>query len=720
MSHRSRSTFRPRSRRALRPLAALAALLPLASPAEEPVQRVTVTGRTLQLGADVGGFGDVDASRLPMSVGTLDAARLLDAGARQIAELARFDPAVGDAYNAEGYWSILGVRGFVIDNRFNYRRDGLPINAETALPLANVERLELLKGTSGIQAGTSAPGGLVNLVVKRPDADLRSARVELREGAGRGGAVDLGQRFGAARQFGLRLNLAYEHLDPPTRDARGRRHQVALAGDWRVAPGSRLEAEFETAFQRQPSVPGFSLLGDAVPDARAIDPRTNLNNQPWSQPVEFEGRTASLRWTQALAAGWRFVAHGMTQRLHTDDRIAFPFGCYDAAADVYYADRYCPDGTFDLYDFRSDDERRRSDALDLRVEGSAITGALRHTLAAGVMFTRFDARFDRQAYNFTGSGRIDAGLVTDAAPELTDENTLRDERSTELYLRDRIDLARDWQLWAGVRHTRLARDSVRTDGSRPTSYDQSATLPWLALSHQPTPAQTVYASWGQGLETDVAPNRARYTNAGQALPAIKSRQVELGWKLRASGVGVGVAVFDITRPVAADIGSCDDDGTCTRRIDGDARHRGVEVQADATLGRWDAHAGAMWLDAERRGSVDETVDGLRPVNVPSRSLRFGLGWRPATIDGLALRADAVHEGDRSVLPDHGARIGGWTRFDLGARFAQRVVATTLTWRVGVDNVGDKRAWKEAPYLYGHAWLFPLPPRTWRVSLQADL
>ncbi len=722
MSTRSRTLHAPPLRRcALRPLgAALAALLPLAAAADETVQRVTITGRTLQLGADVGGFGDVAASRLPMSVGTLDAARLLDAGARQVAELARFDPAVGDAYNAEGYWSILGVRGFVIDNRFNYRRDGLPINAETALPLANVERIELLKGTSGMQAGTSAPGGLVNLVVKRPDADLRSARVDAREGGGLGAALDLSQRFGASREFGLRLNLAYEHLDPHTRHARGRRHQVALAGDWRVTPGSRLEAEFETAFQRQPSVPGFSLLGDAVPDARAIDPRTNLNNQPWSQPVEFEGRTASLRWTQSLAADWRFVAHGMTQRLHTDDRIAFPFGCYDAATDVYYADRFCPDGTFDLYDFRSDNERRRSDALDLRVEGRAATGALRHTLAAGVLFTRFDARFDRQAYNFTGTGRIDAGLATEAAPDLTDENTLRDERSTELYLRDRVDLAHDWQLWAGVRHTRLARDSVRTDGSRPTSYDQSATLPWLALSHQPTPAQTVYASWGQGLETDVAPNRARYTNAGQALPAIKSRQVELGWKLRADGVGAGVALFDITRPVAADIGSCDDDGTCTRRIDGDARHRGVEVQADATLGRWDANAGAMWLDAERRGSADEAVNGLRPVNVPSRSLRFGLGWRPAAVDGLALRADAVHEGGRFVVPDHAARIGAWTRFDLGARYAQRVGATTLIWRLGVDNVGDKRAWKEAPYLYGHAWLFPLPPRTWRVSLQADL
>ena len=76
------------------------------------------------------------------------------------------------------------MRGFVLDNRFNFRRDGLPINAETSIPLDNKERIEILKGTSGIQAGTSAPGGLVNYVVKRPlDAPLRSVDARMARSA---------------------------------------------------------------------------------------------------------------------------------------------------------------------------------------------------------------------------------------------------------------------------------------------------------------------------------------------------------------------------------------------------------------------------------------------------------------------------------------------------------------------------------------------------------
>ena len=38
----------------------------------------------------------------------------------------------------------------------------------------------------------------------------------------------------------------------------------------------------------------------------------------------------------------------------------------------------------------------------------------------------------------------------------------------------------------------------------------------------------------------------------------------------------------------------------------------------------------------------------------------------------------------------------------------------------IDNLFDQRAWRESPYQFGHAYLFPLQPRTLRVSLQVDL
>jgi len=423
----------------------------------------------------------------------------------------------------------------------------LPINAETSIALDNKARIEVLKGTSGIQSGTSAPGGLVNYVVKRPlDAPLRSATLEWRERGSVLGAVDLSQRFGTDQAFGMRVNAALEHLDPQLRDARGRRRLFALAGDARLGSDTLIEAEVERSHRSQPSQPGFSLLGNAVPAPG--DPRINLNNQPWSLPVVFDGTTASLRLQRRLSADWRLTAHAATQRLRTDDRVAFPFGCFDPNPPpdgTYYGDRYCPNGTFDLYDFRSENERRRIDAFDVGVHGKLTTGAWSHELSAGVLRSIVRNRAQAQAFNPAGTGNVDGTAVTAPMPDATTAGTNRDERSTELYIRDAVKLTEQVTTWFGVRHSRLDRQSVLSDGTAPTDYRQSFTTPWLAASYALGRDHLVYASWGQGVESEVAPNLPHYSNRGQPLPALKSRQVEVGIKGASERLIWGVAAFDI-------------------------------------------------------------------------------------------------------------------------------------------------------------------------------
>ena len=451
------------------PAPAAQAAAPAAGAASAPTTRldtVTVTGRADPLPA-VGGWGDVPLSKAPFQASVFSAEQLRERGAQRLSDLTRLDPSVSDAYNTEGYWDYLTVRGFVIDNRFNYRRDGLPINAETSLPLDNKERVELLKGTSGLQAGTSAPGGLVNLVVKRPlDTPLRSAQLAWREKGSLLASVDLSQRFGSGQAFGLRLNAAAEKLEPPVRRAEGERHLLALAGDWRLGRDTLVEVEIETSRRSQPSTPGFSLLGNRLPAPG--DPRINLNNQAWSLPVLLEGDTASLRLSQRFGKDWRATAHLATQQLRSDDRIAFPFGCYDAGTDIYYPDRYCPDGSFDLYDFRSENERRRTDAIELALHGSFSSFGIGHSLSVGLLRSRVANRFQMQAYNYVGQGNVQGTAFSPADPALTDQNTNRDERSTEFFLRDAVTLTPGLTAWLGLRHTRLERSSVRTNGSRAT------------------------------------------------------------------------------------------------------------------------------------------------------------------------------------------------------------------------------------------------------------
>ncbi len=722
------SSPRPLKRRlhALAQAALALAAGPVWAQVSEP-QTITITGKSRSNVATVAGFGDIPLNAAPYSATVITTAQLQDAGIGSLADITRLDAGITDAYNPPGYWSQLAVRGFTLDNRFNYRRDGLPINAETAIGQANKQAIEILKGTSGLQAGTSAPGGLVNLLVKRPQRGVRNAALGFEAPGSVGARIDVGDRTGPDASnsdsnsggLGWRINASADRLNPPARNTQGSRHLLAGAFDAQLARGSLLEAEIEISHQSQPSVPGFSLLGGRLADAKAVDPRINLNNQGWSLPVVFDGRTASLRYTQALSDGIDLVAHGVRQQLRTDDRIAFPFGC---SAENNY-DRYCSDGSFDLYDFRSEGERRTSQALDVYVAGRATLNGMAHRFNAGVLSTRFDSRFGRQAYNYVGSGSIDGLPQVAADPSLTDENTNRDERSTELHLQDVVALTESTRVWMGLRSTRLQRDSVRTDGSRATAYSQTFTTPSLALSHALGAAGTAYASWGQGVESEVAPNRSRYTNAGQALPALKSRQLEAGYKHAGRTLDWRIAGFDIERPEWRDIGNCDVAGSCVKRADGSSRHTGLEAEAEWRSGALSLRGSAMVLRARRDASLDASLNGKRPTNVPAASLKVQAAYNIAAVPGLALLGFITHEGERKVLPDNSVATPGWTRIDLAARYTQRLgngspasTAATAVWRVGIDNLTNQRAWKEAPYQYGHAYLYPLAPRGFHASV----
>ena len=681
---------------------------------QSTLREVTVTEGAAAPQADISGFGDVPLRELPLSATVIDGKQLRDSGARRLADLTQFDASVTDAYNSAGYWDYLTVRGFVLDNRFNYRREGLPISAETSIPLDNKERVEILRGTSGIQAGTSAPGGLVNYVVKRPtEQDLRTVRIETTSRGSTLGAIDLGGRFGADRQFGYRINVASENLKPLTHNLDGNRNLFSLAADWRISRDSVLEFEIEQSRKTQPSQNGYSLLGSALP--APVDPRINLNNQPWSQPSVFKALTGTVRFSQALNADWRWSAQIGQQRLKTDDRLAYAFGC---GAEGNY-DRYCSDGTFDFYDFRSENERRTQTAGSLNLKGNVTTGSVRHELGFGLLQSRVRNRFDNQAYNYAGTGNVWGTAIVPPSPDAITPQTNRDERSTELSVQDAIRWNDRFTTWLGVRHTRLDRSSIGNDGSSPTGYKQDVTTPWIAASYAIQPGLLAYASWGKGVESQVVPNRiSQYSNAGQALPALTSRQWELGLKGGSEAFSWQVAWFDISRPMT-NLDLCG--AYCEVRNDGRAVHRGLEAGAQWSQGPWRIGGSIAVIDAKRRGSTaNPALNGESPTNVPKEVLRAQAAYRVASVPGLEVAGQLSYEGRRNVLPDGSVTLPSWTRVDAVLRYDTKVRGVNTSWTLAVDNLFDRRYWKESPYQFSHVYLFPGAPRTLRLGVSVAL
>jgi iron complex outermembrane recepter protein len=681
-----------------------------AAPTEGQTMAPVIAKARAEAAAAVSGWGDVPLSQAPFQATLISSEQLRDRGVTRLSDAVKRDAGVTDSYNTAGYYDALTVRGFKIDNEFNYRRDGLPINAQTAIGLENKESIEVLKGTSGIQAGTSAPGGLVNYLVKRPTAEpIRRVTLGWGQQDSLLTAVDLSQRFGNDNAFGIRLNAGAEKLRPQTRNADGERSLFAIAADWRVTRRTLVEIEAETSKQSQPSVPGFSMLGDVVPSP--ADPDLNLNNQSWSQPVVFRGNTASIRLTQNLTDDWRATAHAVTQQLKTDDRVLFPSGC---TADNRF-DRYCADGTFDAYDYRSDNERRRTDALELALHGQARTGIVGHAVSTGVLRSVVRNRFYQMAYNPIGTGNVDGTAVLTPDPLTFDNTTNLTQGSTEFFVRDALKLPQDWTVWLGVRHTRLKRDT-QEDGA---SVTQSFNTPSIAVSKQIVEGTTAYASWSQGAETRSTPALPKYTNRGTVFPVAKSRQIEFGLKGEQERFSWGTSVFQIVRPEYPDVGTCSSAlNSCTRVRDGDSVHRGIDVNAGWRSGAWLLQSGVQYLHARRDNSAD--FDGKKPVNVPDFTGTASLRYTLPQVTGLSVETGLRAESSRQITPANDAQVGGYGLVDLGARYKQKVDSAELTWRAGVDNIFDKRAWREAPYQFSHVYLFPTEARTFRVTVEASL
>jgi iron complex outermembrane recepter protein len=557
---------------------------------------------------------------------------------------------------------------------------------------------------------------LVNFVVKRPTLkSVRSLDLTVDSNGQLGAGLDLGGRFGEANAAGsaqgYRLNFATDRLNSAAPGTRGSRQMLALALDSRIGVDGLLEAEFEWSRQSQPNVPGLSLLGNTglLPKA---DPKLNLNRQAWSQPTTFEGLTGSLRYTQAISTEWQWSAHLGSQRLKTDDRVAFPFGCTDSNGIDYYADRFCPNANADVYDFRSEGERRSKAAAQFKIDGGFQTGSVRHALSLGTLQSSASIQTPDSAYNF--SGTLNLANPTQPilpAPALTSPgNTLR-EKSVELFATDVIAWNDSFKTWLGLRHTQLKRSDLRSN----TNYSQSFTTPWLALSYQ-MGNHTVYASHGQSIESSVIPNLPAYgAQAGLPLAAQRSRQMEAGvkslWKHAASQTETSFTLFDIQRPLAADTGS-------SLAFDGQQRHKGLEANASHTqrqgVGSWQLGASATWLRAVQQDAVlSPALNGLKPTNVPRHILRLSAAYNMTP--QWQLGTHLSHEGKRVVLPDNSVSLPAWTRIDASLKWDTQINRVKSSWRLSVDNLAGKRFFQESPYKFGHAYLFSTQPRTLRIA-----
>ena len=665
--------------------------------------------------AAVAGFDNAPLLDTPASVAVITEARLKDQQARLLSEVLKNDASVGDSYAPVGYYENFVIRGFALNPASSYKINGRTITGEQNVALENKQQVEVLKGLAGLQSGVSEPGGLVNYVSKRPE-NVRSVTVSTNEHGERYLATDIGGWLGTEQQVGVRINLAHEDIRSYVDHADGKRDFASLALDWNISPNALLQLNAEYQDREQRSVPGYQLLGGTeVP--HHVSPKDLLAYQSWSNPVGIRSLNLDGLFEYRFNDAWKASFSASRSRVVIDDYSTFAWGCYGAAscANTAVPNHFSAEGDYDISDYRSPDDTRSNEEAQAALNGQFDTGFLKHDLTFGT--TAFRRLVDRRK---SVNEYIGEGNIYEPSPVLQPYDgplghTYRrlDSRQYGLFASDRISFNEQWQTILGGRQVRLDEETYNQAGDTTRHTQRSVFLPQVALIYKPRPDTSLYASYSKGLS--LGGEAAWFSsNADEVLPPTTSRQLEVGIKRDFQRLSLTAALFQITEDLQYN--RPNDDGTTTFVQQGKQKNVGIELSANGRVtSDLQVSASVAAIRAQVSGSGTDDYDGHQAINVPKLRASLHGDYSIPGVPGLALLGGVQYSASKYANREATVKVDDYAVFDVGGRYTTKVGDYDTVLRLTVDNLFDKRYWRDVGESAGDGYLFLGAPRTARLS-----
>ncbi|MBT1263722.1 TonB-dependent siderophore receptor [Pseudomonas sp. VS40] len=665
--------------------------------------------------AAVAGFDNAPLLDTPASVSVITEGRLKDQQARLLSEVLKNDASVGDSYAPVGYYENFVIRGFALNPASSYKINGRTITGEQNVALENKQQVEVLKGLAGLQSGVSEPGGLVNYVSKRPE-NVRSVTVSTNEQGERYLATDIGGWLGTEQQVGVRINLAHEDIRSYVDHADGKRDFASLALDWNISPNALLQLNAEYQNREQRSVPGYQLLGGTeVP--HHVSPKDLLAYQSWSNPVGIQSLNLDGLFEYRFNDAWKASFSASRSRVVIDDYSTFAWGCYGAAscAGTAVPNHFSAEGDYDISDYRSPDDTRSNEEAQAALNGQFDTGFLKHDLTVGTSaFRRLVDR--RQSVNeYIGEGNIyqPSPVLEPYDGPLGHTYRRLDSRQYGLFASDRISFNEQWQTILGGRQVRLDEETYNQAGATTRHTQRSVFLPQVALIYKPRPDTSLYASYSKGLS--LGGEAAWFSNnSDEVLPPTTSRQLEVGIKRDFQRLSLTAALFQITQDLQYN--RPNDDGTITFVQQGKQKNVGIELSANGRVtSDLQVSASVAAIRAQVSGSGTDDYDGHQAINVPKLRASLHGDYSIPGVPGLALLGGVQYSANKYANREATVKVDDYAVFDVGGRYTTKVGDYATVLRLTVDNLFDKRYWRDVGESAGDGYLFLGAPRTARLS-----
>lgn len=678
--------------------------------------------------------GSLDGTLLketPLSVTAVTRAVMSDQVARVLSDVVKNDASVGEDYAPVGYYGDFEIRGFPIDLATGLQINGMTIAGEQDVPLENKERVEVVKGIAGLESGVASAGGLIDYETKEPYAQQHPSIDLATDHRGTSyGAIDFGipRRFAGA---GMRINAAAEDIHTYVEGADGWRGMGAADGQWHLGQDTSLRTDFEYQHRVQRSEAGYQLLGGTKVPTHVF-PSVMLGFQSWSKPNTFDVFNAGSRLDHIFNSDWKGSVSGSYSHSLIDDNVIYPYGAaLDAGGNSLCPDSpyyfFCPDGSYEIYDYRSPAELRIDALGEALVQGHFTTGKIRHdVIIGGSLFHRSVDLSPTIVYTPLGVENIHQANVR-YAPENPFQQagpaTLADfNHQSAGLVQERAHLPGRVTLQAGGRFVDVSD----------INYAKARTmwLPQYAATYAPSRDLTVYGNYGVLLSLG---QQAPWwvDNSSKFLNPFLTRQAEVGAKYE-HGVLLTAAIFKMRQPFfyprvieAADSfcatnllagGGVAQGDLCFESI-GHETHDGLELTAHGKAARWlqlNGSTTAMRAISSETGTP--TFENKQVMNVPRLRTAIFADVLVSRVRGLHLMPGWNFTSRKEATRDDTVNVAGYTLFNLGARYSPGGEGGGhLTLRMYADNIFDKRYWKDTGANYGDTFIHQGAPATVRLS-----
>lgn len=626
-------------------------------------------------------------TELPVNVDIIPAANLQTFAINDLVVALQTIPNV-NAFNQYGVYEYYSFRGFTdsVQTVDGVRNEGNRVRTQ----LANVERVEVLKGPASVLYGTDAIGATVNIVLKKPSLDpLYDASVSLGSWRTTRGSVGAGGRVTGSRLL-YRFDAAAEYSSGYRHD-RSVRLNVTPTLQWQITDRDRLELRY--AANRNDVAGDSGIPLQTLADGTQIIPDVPRNRR-FNTPDDF-----------ALSTDHNFRA-GYTRVLGQDLVLRATFSARRYDDDYWVAEtlEVNPSNQVER-EFLYFKHERRPYFGQVEIAGKVRAG-VEHDLLTGLEYQHYRTRTTRSndASQFTSPVDLFNPVETHVTwtqfpPSRYDYTRLN---SYALYGQDTVALGTSVKLVGGVRVDNLRRlnhnnpvtNGVETDVA-PTRRSSHAVTYRAGAVYQPRENVDLFGQFA----TAFRPNYNLQAD-GSPIDPETGRQFEVGQRLRLldGRVGITTSLFNIEK---RNIALSRPGGVYD--LAGRIRSRGLENEVDwRPSSRVRLSVGYGYTDAVYADYITTTANfsGNDRPRTPRHSLVASSTF--SLKNGISVSVDAQTRGQQFLNDANSVVLDGYGLLNVAASYTRGAVQ----YGIALNNLTGTDYWASA---LGNSQLYPGEP-----------